>query len=264
MLLVNNRHWFAINDAVWQNIPMPAGTRTPPGVLTRTVGAIFRARMARRDLTLLDLTNVVNVSVPQLSKILRGRAHIDLEQFNSICSYLGLDPEKVWQEAKSDIDEPVGGNRAESAGSVTTEAEPAGREPQVDQIESDLDSAEVGRRLRRLVENIVDGDTAAGYRRVAAALARADAHISTGEWASAVAGKGRLAHKVLSAVADGMGVPAGYLTREDPELRERVESELVLARAMQEAGATQIAARGELSPDALREIAALVSRRISK
>lgn len=243
---------------------MPAGTKTPPGVLTHTVGAIFRARMARRDLTLLDLRNAVDVSVPQLSKMLRGRAHIDLEQFNSICSYLGLDPEKVWLEAKSDIDEPAFDNRAESAAPGAAEPGPARQEPQADRTESDLDPAEVGRRLRWLVENITDGDTAGGYRQVLAALARADAHISTGEWASAVAGESRLSHKVLSAVADGMGVQAGYLTREDPELRERVEAELVLARAMDEAGATQVAARGELSPDALREIAALVSRRISK
>jgi transcriptional regulator with XRE-family HTH domain len=196
----------------------------------------------------LTLATAIDVSRPQLSKILRGRAHIDLEQFDAICDRLELDSARVLAEAKLET-----ARVREEEGLVTHAIS-----------SSELDTVELTRRLRLLVETVAGDDAVAAYRKILPALTRTHARVSPAEWRAALEGELSLTFEALSAIADGLGVPTGYLTRRDIELTDRVEAEFALANAMSEAGATRMAARGHLSPDALREIAALVSRRISK
>jgi transcriptional regulator with XRE-family HTH domain len=170
---------------------MPSRAKPQPGQLTREVGAILRARMVRQGDTLADLSAGVTVSVAQLSKMLRGRAHIDIEQFDAICSFLGLDSALVWEEATRDVRHPM----AESG------ARPASLHD---------------RRIRRSNQPIAGAPDSRSHN---------------------------------SEIADR-------------EVAENIETGLRFARAMEEAGVIRVAARGELTPEALRAITEIVTRRI--
>ncbi len=221
---------------------MPSGTKPTPGLLSRTVGAILRSRMARLDISTLELAVSVGISRPQLSKMLRGVAHIDIEQFTALCTRLDLDSARVLDEAIVEADSDTENNRR-------TEV-------------TELSPAEVSRRLSLLTEFFDDHDD--GYYFVSSKISHVGTGLNLTDWRAALAGGNTLDYRTLSAVAEALGVPVAYLTRDDHEVVDRVEAELVLSRALADAGTTRIAARGQLSPDTLREIAALVSRRISK
>jgi hypothetical protein len=177
---------------------------------------------------------------------------MDIEQFDTLCDRLDLNSALVLAEAKSEV---------ENDAALRNVPATAANQP-TDLIE--LQPSEVGRRLRSLIEHVTAGDATAGYRQVLTSATRTATYISPGDWDAALSGDSTLGYQALSVIADSMGVPTGYLTRASPELTERVEAELALARAMGDAGATRVAARGRLSPEALREIAALVSQKISK
>ncbi|MBN8883577.1 DNA-binding Xre family transcriptional regulator [Salana multivorans] len=75
---------------------------TLPGVITRNVAAVLRARVARVQATQTELAAVSGVSQSQLSKILRGTRAIDLDVLDRLCWTLGLDVADVLAEAERD------------------------------------------------------------------------------------------------------------------------------------------------------------------
>lgn len=88
---------------------MPGAAKGPVGELTREVAAILRAQVARKQWTQLTVAARVNMSQSQVSKILRGDGHIDLDQLEAFASALDL---KVAQVV-SDADAATGRNYAQ-------------------------------------------------------------------------------------------------------------------------------------------------------
>lgn len=85
---------------------MPATTGEPGG-LTRAVAAALRERLARLDRTQQWLaTQVEIISQSHLSQMLKGRKHINMEQFGRLCDVMDLDPvqviDRAWHEALDD------------------------------------------------------------------------------------------------------------------------------------------------------------------
>lgn len=64
---------------------MPSGSKPRPSDLTQEVAAILRGRMSRLGLAQGEVAARMGVSQSQLSKMLRGERHIDLDQFDQLC-----------------------------------------------------------------------------------------------------------------------------------------------------------------------------------
>ncbi|WP_162255965.1 helix-turn-helix domain-containing protein [Leifsonia sp. Root227] len=69
---------------------MPGASKAEPGALTRELAAILRAKIARDNVSVTNLAASVNVSRPQMSKLLSGQKQFDLELLDDICQALGL------------------------------------------------------------------------------------------------------------------------------------------------------------------------------
>ncbi|PPG67575.1 hypothetical protein C5C31_09240 [Rathayibacter rathayi] len=198
---------------------MPTGTKPPPGPVTRVLGAILSRSLRRNELTQLELADRLSISKGQMNKMLRGRAHIDIDQFIGMCAEQGLDPAEVLREA-------------------IQEASPgAADSPSADDTETPISPTELGRRLNLLVAYLADSSSAAGLRQVRPALSRSGLTLSFDEWEHLLHGDGPVDSPSLAAIADGLGVPTGYLTRLDESLAKRVESDLLRARTSRQAGA---------------------------
>ena len=227
---------------------MPSGSKPQPGPLSRSVGAILRGRMARIDVGTAEIAASVGVSRSQLSKMLRGVAHIDIEQLASFATSVGLDPVAVLVEAWQGVPPQSVSTSITQRGSVSS----AGVSP-----------TELGRRMHALIDLHALDDEGA-YRLASAAAARGGTWLSHMDWEAVLNGSGSLEAPVLAVIATAFEAPAEYLLVEDKELANRIEAEAVLARAAADAGVSRVAARGPLSPEAMREIAALMTRRIPK
>lgn len=227
---------------------MPSGSKPQPGLLSRSVGAILRGRMARIDASTTEIAASVSVSRSQLSKVLRGVAHIDIEQLALLATSVGLDPVEVlteaWQVARPQTISTKITQRGNGAYSAIT-------------------PTELGRRMRVLVDSHPLDDEGA-YRLAATAAARGGTWLSHTDWEDVLNGNGSLEASVLTVIAVAFDVPPEYLLVDDDEPARRTEAEAVLARAAADAGVSRVAARGSLSPEAMREIAALITRRIPK
>lgn len=79
---------------------MPAAAKGPVGDLTKEVAATLRAQVAHDQLTQLEVAKLVGMSQSQVSKILRGDGHIDLDQLDAFAAALGLNVVKVLEEAE--------------------------------------------------------------------------------------------------------------------------------------------------------------------
>lgn len=227
---------------------MPSGSKPQPGPLSRSVGAILRGRMARIDVGTAEIAAAVGVSRSQLSKMLRGVAHIDVEQLASLATSVGLDPVAVLCEAWQGVTPQRVSTSIAQRGGVSS----AGIAP-----------TELGRRMHVLLDvRALDDESA--YRLASAATTRGGTWLSHRDWEAVLNGSGSLEAPVLSAIAAAFEVPAEYLLVEDKELSNRIEAEAVLARAAADTGVSRVAARGPLSPESAREIAALMTRWIPK
>lgn len=78
---------------------MPQGTKAAPGALTQEVAGILRGELARQKMTKTELAQRTQISLPQISNILAGHKHIDLEQFDVLCAALGLDADSEFVAA---------------------------------------------------------------------------------------------------------------------------------------------------------------------
>jgi transcriptional regulator with XRE-family HTH domain len=87
---------------------MPSGSKAPPGPLTQEVAAIIRERLARKQWPQARLADAIRgkvsgVSAPQLSRMLNGTGHIDMDQLDAICAALDLDPVRVLSDASLNV-----------------------------------------------------------------------------------------------------------------------------------------------------------------
>lgn len=78
---------------------MPSGAKTPPGPFSQEIAAILRAKIARDQIPQLAISHAVGISQSQLSAILGGKKHADIEQLDELCWVLGLKLVDVFREA---------------------------------------------------------------------------------------------------------------------------------------------------------------------
>jgi DNA-binding Xre family transcriptional regulator len=93
--------WATIHDLLhlWHDVRMPAGAKTPPGPFSQELAAILRAQMARKQLWQAQVAVAAGMSQGQLSAVLNGKKHIDMEQLDRLCYVLGLKLVEVLREA---------------------------------------------------------------------------------------------------------------------------------------------------------------------
>lgn len=78
---------------------MPSGQKPPVSPFAHEVNAIIRGHLARIGWTHGDLAHRIDISTSQMSRILRGDRHLDVDQLEQICHVLGLDPADIIGEA---------------------------------------------------------------------------------------------------------------------------------------------------------------------
>ncbi|MGP4033730.1 hypothetical protein [Pseudarthrobacter sp. 1C304] len=122
---------------------------------------------------------------------------------------------------------------------------------------------ELSRRLEILLDVVVaEGGEPYKFADIQEALTAKGISLSRARWFYMREGTGATVtdRKLLSALADFFGVPAGYLLDSDPELPARVEAQLKLLKAMRIAEVQSFAARalGDLSPAATEAIAKIL------
>jgi transcriptional regulator with XRE-family HTH domain len=79
---------------------MPGGTKPPVGPLAHEAARIIRGHLARIGWTHQELGAKVNISASQVSRMLRGDRHMDLDQLARICAVTGLRVVDVLAEAE--------------------------------------------------------------------------------------------------------------------------------------------------------------------
>lgn len=83
---------------------MPGAAKAPVGPLGHEVGRIIRGRLAYMEWTHGQLAAKVGLSTSQMSRMLKGDRHMDVDLLAQICDVLGLDiVSDVWREAQSTI-----------------------------------------------------------------------------------------------------------------------------------------------------------------
>ena len=78
---------------------MAAGSKPAPGPLSEAIAEILRGQQARKKTTAQAISKAVGMSPAQLSGVLNGQKHVDVEQLDRICFALSLDMEAVLREA---------------------------------------------------------------------------------------------------------------------------------------------------------------------
>jgi transcriptional regulator with XRE-family HTH domain len=79
---------------------MPGGTKPPVGPLAHEVVGIIRGHLARIGWTHGKLGAKIGISASQVSRMLRGDRHMDLDQLARICQVTGLRVTDVLAEAE--------------------------------------------------------------------------------------------------------------------------------------------------------------------
>lgn len=82
---------------------MPASARPEPSDLTKEVAAIIKGLMVRRGHEQQSLANAVGVSPAQMSRMLAGGKHWDIDQLSRAAQFLDGD----WREILADAEETV-------------------------------------------------------------------------------------------------------------------------------------------------------------
>lgn len=82
---------------------MPATARPEPSAITKEVAAILTGALARRGLEQQELAAAVGISRSQISRMLAGNKHWDVDQLGAACDFLGLDVLDVLREATSAV-----------------------------------------------------------------------------------------------------------------------------------------------------------------
>ncbi|MGN8049589.1 helix-turn-helix domain-containing protein [Curtobacterium sp. 22159] len=82
---------------------MPASARPEPSNLTKEVAAIIKGLMVRRGHEQQDLAAAVGVSPAQMSRMLAGGKHWDIDQLSRAAAFLEGD----WREILADAERTV-------------------------------------------------------------------------------------------------------------------------------------------------------------
>ena len=72
---------------------------TVPGPLTKEIAGIIKGRMSRYNVGQTEMAKYVGVDQSQLSKMIRGMRHINIDQLEVMCTVLGVEIDKVMDEA---------------------------------------------------------------------------------------------------------------------------------------------------------------------
>lgn len=83
---------------------MPSAAKPETGPLTREIASILRAKLARAKISNTELAAAVQISVPQMGRILAGNKQIDIEMLDRICWAVGLVLRDVMREADEETD----------------------------------------------------------------------------------------------------------------------------------------------------------------
>jgi len=85
------------NQALFPHLPdacknqgMPGGSKSVPGPLTQELAIVIAERMVRLGVKDQAVSDAVGLSRAQIQKIRTGKKQIDIEDFDRICSALGL------------------------------------------------------------------------------------------------------------------------------------------------------------------------------
>ncbi|WP_426624418.1 helix-turn-helix domain-containing protein [Leifsonia sp. McL0607] len=215
---------------------------------------MFRALILRKRINQVDLARELGVSEGQLSKMLRGNRHINVEQLRELAVGMNVSMSEVFTQVESDL-----GVQAQEAASESRRFHSAAQREDPGRATSfDLEPAELARRLDYSIASLIEGDEAAQNMTVATAMRT----VSARHLAAIREGTIRPNNEIVQAIAELIGVDPAYFAAREPADIELIEAELEVVKEMRIAGVSQVAARGFTahSPEALRSISALIRK----
>lgn len=122
----------------------------------------------------------------------------------------------------------------------------------------------IAQKIERLIDVMhARGHEPVSFPEIQKEMAKRGVKISRTKWFRIRKGSpdGRPTPDLLRALADYFDVDADYLLKRDGQISARVEAELNLLKALKLMGASDVSARtvGDLPPEALNEIAAVIN-----
>jgi transcriptional regulator with XRE-family HTH domain len=113
---------------------MPASARPEPSDLTKETAAIIKGLMVRRGQEQQALAAAVGVSAPQMSRMLAGVKHWDIDQLFRASAFLGADLREIILDAEQTVAARTNVTAIAQDGDVTDE-----------DVDVDLDTAHLTR-----------------------------------------------------------------------------------------------------------------------
>lgn len=201
----------------------------------RAVANAVSELRARAGLSNQDLAARAGMSTSYYYTRLRGDAPFDENDVERIAVALGTHPAEIARTAAQ-----------KDSGSESMQS---------------IDPEEVSRRLNILIESPRPDGSAFDVDTVLTELSGWGLDVDTSSWTELVGGTAgnEVARRLLESAASHSGISAKYLLDvADDKVRERVEAQLDLRRALKEVGAEHVLARAvdDVSPSAVRAIAA--------
>jgi transcriptional regulator with XRE-family HTH domain len=248
----------------WEDLGMPSGTAQPSGPLAVAVCAIIRDRMISAGISQRELASLISVSKSQVSKLLRAKAPISLDQVDRLVVSVGLDLESVIADASRSALDRKSEWQSICAKEVSIDAAEVVARRVLD--ESGETAAEFARKIRLLAESLRPRmDDFDLYAAVWARCNSAGVLLSAREWEAAILGREDLRIRKpqsILPIASFFGVSVDYLRHDDERRDDEIEADLQFDRAMYDVGVQRVAARseGEIPSHEVREIAVSVTR----
>lgn len=81
---------------------MPSGAKGLPNAFSQEVAAILREKIGRRKAAQKLIAADVGISEAQLSAILNGKKHADIEQLDNVCRSIGIKLSDVVKRAEDE------------------------------------------------------------------------------------------------------------------------------------------------------------------
>lgn len=155
------------------------------------LAAVLRAERLRRGLLIRELAERAGMHVNTLQRYESGHRDIPIPALYDICAGLGVEPRRMVERAEARF--------------------------LAEQVESDQarrDPVDVGRRIRRVLSLVAEGDFSAEvYRDLKPTLDATGVALSRSDWAGLVAGLSKDAPSeiILRAIASALGADSRYL-----------------------------------------------------
>lgn len=87
---------------------MPAGPNLPPTALTRSIAAIIRSHMGFMNMSQVALARATGIPQATISRLVRGKRVVDVEQLDLICRALRVSSVQVYTDAMTHVRENTG------------------------------------------------------------------------------------------------------------------------------------------------------------